>query len=413
MATTKFCPQCGTKISPHAKFCAGCGSDLSSSPSPSPPLIEEKSEKSAVTALLLCMFLGSLGIHRFYVGKIKTGILMLITGGGLGIWTLIDLITIACCDFTDSNGKYLIFSRGRASPLKLILIIIGSVLAALIVYVVSIVALVFYLTAPMTNVIQNQLTALRAGNIDKAYSYMANQTKVDVTLNDFKQFMQTYPIMTTNVSASFPERKISDGEGYAAGTLVTKEGTKTIVEYRLAKENNQWKIVAIRINKPTATQTPGKTETNAYKLYEDKTYHYSIKYPADWVYELTDHNTILFYGKKGTSSYFSTVSIFAVEGKNKSIHDVMDILKKHLTSKYKKVQFTDSGEVTLPLNTHFHGEYVIATYYYKDIPMKMMQSILTDETGKLIYVWGYIAPVKFYNQDLPVAKAMYESWLIE
>ena len=57
-----------------------------------------------VAALLLCLLLGPLGVHRFYVGKIGTGILMLITIGGLGIWTLIDLIMIAIGSFKDKEG---------------------------------------------------------------------------------------------------------------------------------------------------------------------------------------------------------------------------------------------------------------------------------------------------------------------
>ena len=64
----------------------------------------EKSEKGFVPALLLCFLLGGLGVHRFYVGKIGTGILMLFTLGGLGIWALIDLIVIAVGSFKDKNG---------------------------------------------------------------------------------------------------------------------------------------------------------------------------------------------------------------------------------------------------------------------------------------------------------------------
>lgn len=65
------------------------------------------SEKNFVAALLLCFFLGSLGVHRFYVGKIGTGILMLITLGGFGIWSLIDFIMIAVGKFKDSDGNFI------------------------------------------------------------------------------------------------------------------------------------------------------------------------------------------------------------------------------------------------------------------------------------------------------------------
>jgi len=63
------------------------------------------SEKNGVVALLLCFFLGTIGIHRFFVGKTGTGILMILTAGGFGIWTLIDFIMIICGSFTDSDGN--------------------------------------------------------------------------------------------------------------------------------------------------------------------------------------------------------------------------------------------------------------------------------------------------------------------
>lgn len=66
---------------------------------------EQRSEKGFVPTLLLCFFLGGLGVHRFYVGKIGTGILMLLTLGGFGIWYLIDFVMIAVGSFRDKDGN--------------------------------------------------------------------------------------------------------------------------------------------------------------------------------------------------------------------------------------------------------------------------------------------------------------------
>lgn len=65
---------------------------------------EPQSDKSFWATLLFCFFLGALGVHRFYVGKIGTGLLMLLTFGGFGIWVLIDFILIVCARFRDKEG---------------------------------------------------------------------------------------------------------------------------------------------------------------------------------------------------------------------------------------------------------------------------------------------------------------------
>ena len=55
--------------------------------------------------LILCVLIGVWGVHRFYVGKVGTGLLMLFTFGGFLIWWIIDLILIATESFKDHEGR--------------------------------------------------------------------------------------------------------------------------------------------------------------------------------------------------------------------------------------------------------------------------------------------------------------------
>lgn len=412
MTSLKCCSQCGAKLQPNTKFCPQCGANTQAALSQT----DIKSDKSAATTLLLCLFLGAFGIHRFYVGKIKTGILMLLTGGGLGIWTLVDLIRIACCDFTDSAGKYLIFSKGRASSIKLIFIIFGCIILAVVINFIFLISLLLVLTSPMTNVIKDQLTALRASDMNKAYSYMANESATSINLEKFKKYVVNHPAIINNKHIDIDEREIRNHQGYVKATLVTNDGMKTTVEYALIKENGAWKILALRVGEPTI-----KTEQHntALKLFENKADRYTIQYPGNWQYRKTGEHSIIFEGEKGTRSYSSSIIIQIVPAKTasrtyKNVTSAIDSLKKQITNDATDVSFLNSGEVELPTDPkNVHGEYLVSTYTYKGHAMKQMQFILSRDGGKTLYSWTYTSPVEQYDNDLPVAKAIYESWKIE
>jgi hypothetical protein len=103
LAGTSFCNACGAETNPMAEICIKCGARLGKT--------EERdiSPKSRLAITLLCaipfVILPIHGIHRFYLGKIITGILMLVTFGGLWIWTIIDFIFAVTGNMKDKEGK--------------------------------------------------------------------------------------------------------------------------------------------------------------------------------------------------------------------------------------------------------------------------------------------------------------------
>ncbi len=95
-----FCKKCGKEIHDEAVVCVHCGCAVEDN-------AKKDEGKSWLATLLLCFFLGGLGVHRFYTGHIATGVLQLLTLGGCGLWTLIDFIMIIIGKFNTADGQAL------------------------------------------------------------------------------------------------------------------------------------------------------------------------------------------------------------------------------------------------------------------------------------------------------------------
>ena len=102
-----YCNNCGRQF--EGNFCPNCGSSAQNAYSAQPQtqtrFNEQYSDRDWLVTLILSIVLGNLGAHRFYCGKIGTGIIWLLTGGCFFIGYIIDLVTIAQGNFRDINGK--------------------------------------------------------------------------------------------------------------------------------------------------------------------------------------------------------------------------------------------------------------------------------------------------------------------
>lgn len=108
----KFCKFCAARIPMDAVICTWCGRQVEPLKSEQQVIINNScnsntynqntasqptgQKKDKWVAFFLCLFLGYIGIHRFYEGKIGSGIIYFFTGGLFGIGWIIDLIRILC-----------------------------------------------------------------------------------------------------------------------------------------------------------------------------------------------------------------------------------------------------------------------------------------------------------------------------
>jgi TM2 domain-containing membrane protein YozV len=116
-----YCPQCGARMVESDRFCGSCGWDAERpdetpnsanarrEPPPTPRRTAPPSNRNRLTTFLLCLLLGYFGVHRFYVGKIGTGLVWLFTGGILAVGWIYDLVMIATGEFLDEDGRRIVY----------------------------------------------------------------------------------------------------------------------------------------------------------------------------------------------------------------------------------------------------------------------------------------------------------------
>lgn len=123
-----------------------------------------------------------------------------------------------------------------------------KIILGILVGLVVIIALLFIFTGGLARTANEQLEAIKAGNIDAAYSMTSSAFQKETSLDAFKSFVNTYPVLKSYKSVSFSERNMENGEGYLAGEIEDADGSKQKIEFKLIKEDDKWKILGIRLS---------------------------------------------------------------------------------------------------------------------------------------------------------------------
>lgn len=389
----------------------------------------DKSPRSASLALLLCIFLGFLGIHRFYVGKILTGILMLITAGGLGIWVLVDIILLSICAFKDKNGKVLIFQKYPGSAALYVWKVLGIILVVLIIYIGFVVMLALYATSGIADAARKELLAIKNKNYAEAYSSTSKAFQQTESIDSFKNFVKSHPSLLNYKKVTFYKRVIENDQGLLLGTLTSQDGSKTTIKIILIKEKGEWKIFSILLDEPLlqnkVSGTPtekNKSENSQMQLskkYTDTNHLYTINYPENWEYHVVSDKTVIFNGLKESAYYYNTINIQVVPahdnaGMYKNTNDFVQDIKNQLADKVSNLKVIDQGDTSIQQgNGKFHGKYVVFTYEHQGQKMKQKLVIIYDNDNQHYYSWAYATFADQFDKGLPIMKAMFHAWKFE
>lgn len=409
---------------------------------PESPNTSIKSSKSGSIALILCIFLGFLGAHRLYVGKIWTGLLMLITFGGLGIWSLVDAIAIISHSFEDKKGRLLsAITTEKPSSLRKALLILLAAFMEVLSMITFIILLVMYVTSDLVKTIEQQLEAARMKDFQRSYSFTAKDFQNSTSLDQFKLFINQYPPLSHNQSMSFSKKEMDGHRGRVVGTLQAKDGTIVTVEYLLVKENDAWKILGIKINpketdqnehspalftitsetSQTNTTTPDQPDENSsnFFVYKDHRTHFSAICLKTWEHGSKEKGAFFCTGKKGTPSDQTYISVRTIPAKKAdghilTVNDYINSMKRHILEIDPKAIFLAQGDAELPKNPQqYKGQYLLATFTYNNQTFKRLEFVVSKDNQSLLYDWSYTSTAAQYENDLPLAKQLYESMTID
>ena len=127
---SKICPHCGVEVDDSATRCYNCQKWLVEQNA----IIDDSKPQDFLSTVLFAWFLGCFGIHRFWTGHTAIGIAQLLTLGGCGIWTYIDLILICFNKFKDAQNREL---RDYNSSIGIVIFVLSLIPLAIVLLCIT------------------------------------------------------------------------------------------------------------------------------------------------------------------------------------------------------------------------------------------------------------------------------------
>lgn len=128
----------------------------------------------------------------------------------------------------------------KGGIMKVLLWIIGIIVVAI--------ALALFFTRGLGEAAREQLSAIKAGDLQAAYSMTSKAFQEATTFDRFKKVVEANAVLVHYSDATFTERRIENGVGYLKGTIKSTDGAQMQIEYQLVKEDDKWKIQAFRLS---------------------------------------------------------------------------------------------------------------------------------------------------------------------
>ncbi len=200
-----FCSNCGTKITAEDKFCPECGHPNEAQHSSVAPATISAPHPEAGAAAPQTRTIPSSSVVPGATPKLKK--------------------KLSGCAIAGIVG--------------------GSLLALFIILGLVIFGVVYSASSGAVEATRNHLTFLKNGNIEAAYAGTSSGFQSATSLDQYRQFVSSYPVLSDVVSSSFSDRSVENGVANLSGTITDSRGAESSFRARLVKENETWKIVGI------------------------------------------------------------------------------------------------------------------------------------------------------------------------